>query len=381
MINKLATQVNITNWSEVKSQYFGVDLHKDQITWHCITRTKDDQVHHAMGTVLTACLQQDFIPRLNLDFSYLIVEASCSTFFFYGQVAPFCKKVYVVNPAAFRELYMTGKKTDKIDAKKLADRLMYHVEMNDSEDNFPSVYIPDQEALEVRKLVTTYNLLVKQITQLKNQLKAVFRAKMISLSPEALDKGLAPYLTYSQIDSADRTIAQSIEKAYQALRTEKDRIKEAILIMGIGRFRKEVELLTTITGISSMTAIVFMSDIVTVQRFPTPGRMTSYLASVGKVDASGQTVKNGSLNKRGRRTTYRFILQGIEHVIQGNIIFERFVKRHSSKRYSKVRAALVRKTFVIMYYMLKNDEPYRYFDERIYKRKKKEISNIEQKVA
>ena len=130
-----------------------------------------------------------------------------------------------------------------------------------------------------------------------------------------------------------------------------------------------------------MTAIVFMSDIVTVQRFPTPGRMTSYLASVGKVDASGQTVKNGSLNKRGRRTTYRFILQGIEHVIQGNIIFERFVKRHSSKRYSKVRAALVRKTFVIMYYMLKNDEPYRYFDERIYKRKKKEISNIEQKVA
>ena len=73
MMNKLATQVNITNWSEVKSQYFGVDLHKDQITWHCITRTKDDQVHPAMGTVLTACLQQDFIPRLNLDFSYLIV--------------------------------------------------------------------------------------------------------------------------------------------------------------------------------------------------------------------------------------------------------------------------------------------------------------------
>lgn len=80
---------------------------------------------------------------------------------------------FIINPIAFRELYMTGKKTDRIDAKRLADRLMYHIEMNDTDDWFPEVYVPDEGALEIRRLVTTYELLVKKGTQLKNQLKAI----------------------------------------------------------------------------------------------------------------------------------------------------------------------------------------------------------------
>jgi hypothetical protein len=70
---------------------------------------------------------------------------------FHSLVEGHCKQAIIVNPAAFRELYRAGKKTDRIDMKKLADRLMYHIEMKDTEDSFPEVFVPDDEALKIRK--------------------------------------------------------------------------------------------------------------------------------------------------------------------------------------------------------------------------------------
>ncbi len=152
--------------------------------------------------------------------------------------------------------------------------------------------------------------------------------------------------------------------------------------IGVRRFQRETELLISISGISILGAVVFMSDIVRIERFPSSVKnMTSYLSSVEKVDASGKRLREGGLNRRGRRTSYRFILQGLEHVVRGNEGFERFRARHSSKRRNKVQAAIVRKTFVAMYFMLKNQEVYRYFDARIYRRKVRELEKILQTAA
>lgn len=373
--------IDVSEAALIASQYYGVDLHKDQITWHCIGRTANGKQVRTSGIVSTERIVEDFVPLLTHENCYVIVEASGSGFFFHSLVAPHCTKAFVINPGAFRELYMTGKKTDRIDAKRLADRLMYHVEMNDPDDNFPEVFIPDEDALRIRRLVTTYELLVKQGTQLKNQLNAVFKAKIIFGYEAILDEGIDRALKDERLDAADKAIIRSIKAVHDALGKEKAQIKEEILHIGVRRFRHEIELLTGIPGISIMCATVFMADIVTVNRFPSPKKLTSYLASVGKVDASGTTIRNGGLNKRGRRTSYRFLLQGIEHVIHSNDLFSRFCQRHVATRANKVRAAIVRKTFVAMYYMLKKNEPYRFFDESIYRRKHRELEKLIKKIA
>jgi transposase len=366
---------------EIVSAYYGVDLHKEQITWHAILVSKNGYIGRTNGVVGTTKILDDFVPLLDCQPSFLIVEASSSGFYFHSLVASHCKKALVVNPSAFRELFMTGKKTDRIDARKLADRLKYHIEMGEEDAGFPEVFVPDAEALAVRRLVTTYELLVKQGTQLKNQLKAVFASKIVFGYEDVLDTGIDQALVDSRLDRADRAIIKSLKASHDALMAEKEAIKREILEIGVARFRHEVELLIGISGVSIMGAVVFMSDVVTISRFASAKRLTAYLASVGKVDASGGTIRNGSLNKRGRRTAYRFILQGLIHIIAGNKGFSDFSKRHAGTRPNKVRAAIVRKTFVTMYFMLKNEEPYRFFDERIYKRKKKEFVSILAKVA
>jgi len=365
--------LNLSTCGEIRSSYFGIDLHKDQLTWHCINRMVDGSLIRLTGKILTRRIINDFIPMLSKENCFVIVEASCSTFFYYSLIESFCTKAIVINPAAFREMYMTGKKTDRIDAKKLADRLIYHIEMNDTNDGFPEVFVPDTETLKIRKLVTAYELLVKQVTQIKNQMKSIFRAKLIEAPIDILDTGLEETLKDSRIDNADKVIARSLKTIYDNLLHEKMALKKEIIDIGACRFRSEIEILTTISGISVMSATVFMADVVTVDRFSSSKKMTSYLASVGKVDASGNNVRNGGLNKRGRRTSYRFILQGLEHIVNGNEGFMKFKERHVSKRSNKVRAAIVRKTFVTMFYMLKNKEVYRYLNQPIYERKMREF--------
>lgn len=361
---------------EIVSTYFGIDLHKDQITWHAILVSSNGTIGRQNGMVPTDRILEDFIPLLSGSKSYAVVEASSSSFFFYGQIASHCEKAIIVNPSAFRELYMTGKKTDRIDARKLADRLKYHIEMGKEDSNFPEVYIPDAEALEVRRLVTMYEMLVKQGTQIKNRLKAVFTAKLISEYENVLEGTLDNVLTDTRLDRADKAIIKTLKNIHDTLQLEKKAIKDEILAIGSKRFRHEVELIIGVSGISSLGAIIFMSDVVTVDRFTSSKRITSYLASVGKVDASGNTIRNGGLNKRGRRSAYRFILQGLEHIVSNNPNFIQFKEHHARTRANKVRAAIVRKTFVTLYYMLKNNEPYRFRDERCYNRKLKEFEKL-----
>jgi len=372
---------DISNLEEVDTMYYGIDLHKEQITWHCIIRLTNGCLRRSTGKIFTDRLTEDFIPMLSKDKCYVVVEASGSTFFFHSLIEKYCTESIVVNPAAFREMFMTGKKTDRIDAKKLADRLMYHIEMKDADDGFPQVFVPDEEALKIRKLVTTYELLVKQIMQVKNQVKAIFRAKIIGIEVDVLDRGLEDVLQDKRLDNADAIIIQSLKGLYDELCSQKQQIKEAILSIGVCRFRDEVKILTRISGVSIIGSVVFMADIVSVDRFKSAKRMTSYLASVGKVDSSGNTTRNGGLNKRGRRSSYRFILQGLEHIIRGNEGFQDFKSRHTSKRANKVRAAIVRKTFVTMFYMLKNRDMYRNMNQALYKKKEYEIQKILDKAA
>lgn len=205
-MNKKAVTIGSGSVVKIVSQFFGVDLHKDQLTWHRIARTEDGTLLRSSGIVSTSRIVEDFVPYLTQDRCYVIVEASSSAFFFYSLVSAHCTKAIVINPVAFRELYMTGKKTDHIDAKRLADRLMYHVEMDDSDDGFPEVYVPDEAALEIRRLVTTYELLVKQGTQLKNQLKAIFKAKIIFGYDTILDDSIEEALMDERLDIADKAI-------------------------------------------------------------------------------------------------------------------------------------------------------------------------------
>ena len=80
------------------------------------------------------------------------MEASTGAFAFAKTIEPYVKEVRVIHPTDFKALYMSGKKTDKIDTRKLANRLKYYVEnKEEDESDFPRVYIPEKKIIKLKR--------------------------------------------------------------------------------------------------------------------------------------------------------------------------------------------------------------------------------------
>ena len=148
----------------MEAVYYGIDLHSSHMTSHIVEKNKKSQ-NRSTGKIYLNELDTKFIPYLDKR-CYLCVEASTGTYSFVKKVAPYVKKILVINPIDFKALYCTNKKTDKIDAKKLANRLKYHIEAEDEDDDFPEIYIPKEMIIKIRKLFSTYKLLKQNSTSL-----------------------------------------------------------------------------------------------------------------------------------------------------------------------------------------------------------------------
>ena len=127
-----------------------------------------------------------------------------------------------------------------------------------------------------------------------------------------------------------------------------------------------------------------MSDIGDLKRFKNAKKLCSYLRSTPKVDGTNETIKIGKINKKGRKLSFELIIQGLTHIIKSTPKLQNFYDiKSKNKGKNKVRSAIVRKTIVAIFYMLRNNEIYKDCDYKNYEYKlkqfeikKKEFSQI-----
>lgn len=361
--------------------YIGVDLHYKQVTYHMITRVDNGTISRKNGTVATDELVEKFVPMLNKD-TYVCVEATGSTYTFIEKIEGSPAEIFVVNPQDFKEISCSGKKTDKIDAKKLATRLKMHVEDNDPDDGFPLVYVPDKETRQLRGLFSTYEFINKEAVAVKNRILSFFRSKLLpspnfNKSCDVLE--LAEKYGVSGIELFQLKI---LSEELSMLETYKNTIKYEIAVLGWKRFPDELKLLMTIPGVSVFTSCCLMADIVDVRRFKNYKKFASYLRSAPRIYSSDSVIHNGKIDKKGRKLSFKYLTQGVTHFRKSNPAMEDFYNRKcDGKSKGKVRAALIRKMIVIMYFMLKNNETYRFCNDELYMNKMKVIDKICQAAA
>jgi transposase len=377
---RVDTSTEITKEEHMNTVYCGIDLHSTQVTYHTISRKEDGKIVRTGGKVYTNELHQKLFSQMNKDW-HLCVEASGSTFWFEKLARPFVKDITVVNPQGFKEMYLTGQKTDKIDAKKLANRIKTHVEDEDPQDNFPGVYVPKEEVQSLRKLFGMYDFYNKQIVATKNRIHGLFRSRLVSIEKADLETTTVNLVNHKDLDELLREMILTLHGTLVNHLEAKKKIKARIEALAVEHFEKEVTILTSTSGISVLGAAAIVADIATIDRFKNAKRLSRYLKSAPKVDNSNETKRTGNICKRGRKTAYSILLQGLEHIKNGNSHFKDFYDRKcKGKRKNKVRAALVRKTIVAIFYMLKNQELNREVDHRIYARKRMEITRIKKKL-
>jgi transposase len=354
--------------------YLGVDLHASQMTIHRITKEPAGGSRREREMV-RAERYDEFFARLPAG-SHVCVEASTGAFEFVRRAQGRAGSVHVVNPQAMKELYCTGKKTDRIDARKLADRIARHLEDRDPNDGFPEVWIPDELTQELRKLASHYDFVRRELASTRNRLAMVFRQRMIRIADSSADCVRAA-LDHPGLSRDDRF---SLELGLQRLslyEQQRSALRARIEELGVRAYPRQIRLLVSVPGISVFIAAVFLAEVGDVRRFASAKKLAAYLCAAPTIDSSGQSSRVGGLSKRGRKRAYRLILQALNHVIAGNHAFSAFAERkRRGKNACKVRAAIARKTIVSLFYILRNQEVCRFANIPLYERKLREIEAL-----
>ena len=338
-------------------QFIGIDLHTNKFT--CCYRD-DSSSPDEKGEKWTRTYSldtgdlQDFFRSLTAE-TYVLLEATITTFAFVRVIQRYVKEVIVANTYELKQISLARKKTDKVDADTLCRILKMQV--LSGETTISPVTVPPEDIQELRALFSTYRLLKKQTTQLKNRIHSIVKEKLYGFTQEQIF-GKKSRKAIRELER-DGVMSFQINHLFDLLEyteTQIEQLKDQIMEQA-EPYIKEITILTSMKGVSVFTAIAIIADIIEVDRFKNSKCFTSYLRSAPRVESSNTTVHMKGTNKKGRKLSATLLSQSLNHMLAASAKLSRWYTRQI--RYKKaglVRNGLRRRVFAEIYQMLKKEE-------------------------
>jgi len=336
--------------------YVGLDISKT--SWKVCILT--DLVEHKTFTqppsveVLVHYLKRNFTAARY----HCVYEAGRFGFWIHDQLVQHGIDCLVVNPADVPTTNKeTAHKTDRIDARKLA-RCLRACDLK-------SIYIPSRTAREDRSLVRTRQLLVNKQTRSKNQIKALLSFYGINI-PENLNayNWARRFIIWLQGVSFE---SESGNQSLRILIDELLHLRESILqltnaIRSLAheeRYWRHVCNLITIPGVSILTAMTFLTELVTLDRFKTLDQLASYVGLIPGEHSSGEREITTSITRRQNAVLRSALIESAWIAVRKDpalvLAFTTLAKR-MPKNQAIIRIA--RKLLNRIRYVLKNQKPY-----------------------
>ena len=346
--------------------FHGIDLHTDSL-FNASVQANDITMVKNAKYYLNGESFKTFKKSLSKD-DYAIIEPCTNAFWLYDQIKDSVKECYILNTIKYRR---TGNKTDKLDAKKLAKKLAYFVLSGGDDDDLPRIYIPKKQVRELRGLFSTYKLSKKIINQLKNRTHSILKENgFVIKRKEVFLKRFTSNLDSLKIDEGWKIQIKILSKQIEFVEKQNAELKDTIIKTGYNLFKKEVELLLSITGFSPLTAVALMADVADIDRFSSVKRFCCYLRSTPIVKGSNDKNKILKTNKMARSLSVSLLSQSINHFAVSGEHLTRFYQRVKiGKKAGVYRMALLRKVLVSVYYMLKRGKTFYWMNKQLYSKK------------
>ena len=338
--------------------FIGIDLHTNKFTccYRDETPFKEDP---KKGRVIeTFTLDADGLRSFYLTLAadtYVLVEATITTFSFVRLFKDMVKQVIIANTYELKQISMARCNTDKIDADKLCR--IIKVQVLSGEQLVSPVVLPPVEIQELRGLFATYRLFKKQNTQLKNRIHSLLKEQLHGFTQEEI---------FGKRDRQEiRAISSGSPMHFQVNlllnRLERDEADVELLqdkiLQQAAPFMGQIDILTSMKGISVFIAIAIIADIIEVNRFKNSKVFTSYLRSAPRMSNSNTSTSNRGTNKMGRKLAATLIVNSLNHVLDASPKLNRWYDRLCQyKKPGMVRTGLRRRVFAEIYQMLKKGE-------------------------
>ena len=286
--------------------FIGLDVHKKQWT----VAIYAGEIEHKRYTqppevrVLRNYLQKTF-PGGNY---YSVYEAGYSGFWIDRVLNEAGIKNIVVNPADIPTINKEKRrKTDEVDSKKLAKAL--------SQGQLKGIYVPDEESDCDKRLTRQSESITKKMTRCKNQIKGLLSQFGIQIGEEEAIKHWSRLyiekLKELSIDNMNLWKSMSIYmEELEFLRNLKlATLREIRKLSLTPKYKEDCELVTSVPGISTLSAMIILTEITDIKRFSNKDQFCSYIGYVPDERSSGETTRILGLTYRKNAHLRRIITE------------------------------------------------------------------------
>jgi transposase len=335
-------------------RFVGVDLHKKVATFHVLSHDGTSLESGSFDVGLDAIRQ--FAAKHLRPTDHVAVEVTSNTWAFVRLIRPYVANVVVSNPLKTKAIAEANIKTDKVDARVLADLLRCNY--------LPSVWIPTPDIEDNRALAARRTALVHERTSIRNRIHSVLARRLIT-APEGdlfSGKGLT-WLEHVELGPLDRALVDADLRLLDALARESAAIDAVIVHESYSD--ADIQLLITIPGVDYTIAHALKAALADVNRFSDPDKAASYLGLVPSVKQSAGKCYTGPITKAGATQVRWLLIQGAQRVGSHPGPLGAFFRKLAKRKNRNVAVvAAARKMVTIAVHMLKNQEPYRYATPR-----------------
>lgn len=268
------------------SQYVGVDLHKAFLQVCAVDpegarlwEQRFDRTSEGLAAFVARCGPT----------SAVAVEASTPTWHFVDTVGGGVEQVTIVDPFKTKLKAGYAAKTDRLDARRLADALR--------RGSVVSIYYPPLAVRELRELCRARHALVQVRTALVNRLRAVLLRQGIADARRLARRTDDAWVRGFALPPRAAASVTTLRAVLTVVRTEAATVEAEV--RQVAATDPIAQALQELRGIGPLLAVTIRAEVGTIDRFPDGPHLASYAGLVPRVQASAGRIRYGRITKQG----------------------------------------------------------------------------------
>jgi transposase len=340
-------------------RYIGLDVHRE----FCEVAICEQGRVRSAGRIRTRRPELElFAQSLGSD-DEVALETTGGAEAIAGILRPHVARVVVVNTKKLRAISEAKAKTDRLDARRLAELL--------AAGYLAEVWCPNERTRALRRWVARRAQLVRQRSRAKNEIAAALQRNLLD-RPEVYDlagtKGRR-FLEDLELPADERNTVAGCLRQISFLDEELALVDRALAEAAVdsGQMRR----LMTVPGVNLHTAATFMACVGEIGRFGSPRALVSYLGLDPKVRQSGeQPARYGHISKEGASEARHMLCEAAWIVVRYPSPLRAFGERIRARRGAGIATvAVARKLVVLFWHLLTTEDDYAFGRPSLTKRK------------
>ena len=285
-------------------------------------------------------------------------------------IAPRVKRLVVSNPAKTRAIAEAKVKTDKVDARILAQLL--------AADFLPSVWLPDDRTRALRRQVARRAHLVRQRVRMKNQVHGILNRNLVPRCPvsDMFTGAGRHWLSNQALPADERSCVEALLRQLDFHGDELKLVEREVATEAIGD--PVVRRLMTIPGVDAIAAVSIVAAVGDFSRFSSPDKLVAYFGLNPKVRQSGNSAPvHGRISKAGRSQARGVLVEAAWSAVRSPGPLHAFYQRIRTRRGFQVAVvATARKMTVLAWHLITSEQDYAFARPSLvaHKRRKLELA-------